>query len=296
MRRSIQFSQNFLHNPRLIERLIGSSSIGPEDTVLDIGAGRGSITRMLADRANEVIAYEMDKRLAERLQYDFANQPYVHVMAGDFMTADLPTKPFKVFANIPFNKTSAIIHKLYDDNPLPPDSYLILQKEAAEKFAGMPGRESLFSVLHKPWFDIQIAYQFKPADFTPEPRIDVVLLSIQLKSEPPLSALYRTDYADFVSYIFNHANPNILPALQALFPGRSFAYLQANFTTKLTARPTQLTIEDWLFLFTFFQQSSTLRETKLVFGTHARIRGESSKIEKYHRTRLSKTWRRDAQA
>jgi 23S rRNA (adenine-N6)-dimethyltransferase len=112
LRPSIIYSQNYLKDERLVAALLEKSSIGREDVVYEIGPGKGIITTQLAYRCKRVIAIEKDPRLAVWLKQKFACQPGVTIRAGDCLHDRLPGGPYKVFANIPFNITSAIVARL----------------------------------------------------------------------------------------------------------------------------------------------------------------------------------------
>ena len=110
MKRQVQkYAQHFLRRPALIAELIGHSSIRKRDTVLDIGAGSGAISAVLARRCRRVIAYENELRALEILRRNMARYDNVTIVAEDFLSADLPSESYKVFANIPFHLSSKII-------------------------------------------------------------------------------------------------------------------------------------------------------------------------------------------
>ena len=98
-------SQNFLTNRRLIMQLIKKSGIGSHDTVLEIGAGKGHITKELSSSCKMVIAYEIDKNLYENLKPQLEEN--VRLFHMDFLKCALPKQPYKVFSNIPFSKTKS---------------------------------------------------------------------------------------------------------------------------------------------------------------------------------------------
>lgn len=290
MKQSVRLSQNFLRNPKLVEQLVADSSIGPDDTVLDIGAGSGGITRALAAKAKHVIAYEADERLATNLVGQSLITPNVEVIMGDFLTSPLPTEPYKVFANIPFNLTSDIVRKLLDGFNPPLEAYLLLQREAALKFMGEARHQTLLATLRGPWFEFDITYEFKPSDFTPQPAVKIVLLHVKQRTESLILATETDTYEDFVSYIYNHANPNILPSLQKLFPGKLFAGIEHALGPKLTAKPSQLELHDWLAMFRVFTASAADLQKKIVAGSASKLAAEVQTIEKHHRTRSAKNW------
>lgn len=291
MKQSVRLSQNFLRNSKLIDALISGSSIRAEDTILDIGAGSGSITRALAGHAKRVVAYESDERLATNLIAQYVVQPEVQIVMGDFLTNPLPTEPYKVFANIPFNLTSDIVRKLLDGFNPPTDCYLIIQRDAALKFAGEAKKQSLFSILHGPWFEMTIAHEFKSGDFVPQPKVKIVLLRIEKRAESLILASATDTYKDFVSYVFNHANPNILPSLKKLFPAKQFGLIEHALSGKLTAKPSQLELHDWIAAFHAFTSGANQAELSVIKGTSTKLQQEATTIEKHHRTRTASSWK-----
>ena len=106
-----------------------------------------------------------------------------------------PRRPYKVFANIPFNATAAIVNRLTQACHPPEDSYLVVRAEAAERFTGQP-RGTLISTLLKPWFEPTLVHRFDRTDFDPPPRVDAVMLRLQKRGprscHPPMRACIET--------------------------------------------------------------------------------------------------------
>ena len=190
-------SQNFLTSRRLIERLVKKTGLSKQDTVLEIGAGKGHITKVLSDCCERVIAYEIDKKLSERLNLQIASN--VQLYTADFLKCNLPKSAYKVFSNIPFSRTTEILHKLTNASPLPDGMWLVMEKGAAKRFCGLP-KENLNSILLKPFFEANIIYYFKREDFHPAPRVDVVLLELRRKELPDIQPTQKRDFYAFVSH------------------------------------------------------------------------------------------------
>ena len=132
-RRVATYGQHFLRGSRLIGELVGHSNVRRRDTVIDIGAGSGAISAVLARRAACVIAYENESQALILLRRNMARYGNVKIVAQDFLRAELPREPYKVFANIPFSLSSKIITKLAFANTPPRAMYLIVQKQFAQK-------------------------------------------------------------------------------------------------------------------------------------------------------------------
>ena len=190
-------SQNFLTNRRLIRQLIRKSGIGSNDTVLEIGAGKGHITKELSSSCKTVIAYEIDKKLYENLKPQLEENVRLYHM--DFLKCSLPKQPYKVFSNIPFSKTTAILEKLTQAKPLPEGLWLVMEKGAAMRFCGLRGN-NLHSLMIRSFFETRIIYAFRRTDFHPAPRVDIVLLELKRKEKPDIQPAQRSDFAAFLSH------------------------------------------------------------------------------------------------
>ncbi len=256
------------------------SSISANDTVIEIGSGEGIITKALLKKAGKVVAYEVDQEFFRKLTQKFQNEKSLELRLEDFLTSDLPNYPYKVFSNIPFNITSAIIKKItLEDNP-PEDTYLIVQKEAAAKFAGKPLdiKNSQLSVILYPWFEFRSAYTFRSGDFFPRPNVDIVLLEIKKRDEPLVEN--RNLYEDFVTYAFNQPKPNITEGLSKVMKVK-----QTNL------KPSELNFADWIDLFELFL-TQPLHQQNIVMGSFSKQLKQQESIEKINRTRVDKNWRK----
>lgn len=283
-RHSIRYAQNFLTSRQLVERLLDRSSIHAPDLVYEIGPGRGIITEQLAKRGCRVVAVEQDPFLARQLRRRFAGLANVAIVEADFLRHQLPALPYKVFANIPFNITASIVAKLTGTARPPDDTYLVMQRQAAHKFLGQP-RESLASVLLKPWFAPTVAYHFRRTDFVPVPQVDAVLLRM-LKRGPPLIAVSdRQWYRDFVIYSFTNWQPSLAATLAPLFGRPRWCQLARALTLDDAATPTSLHFEQWLALFACFQDLGSTRARQRVHGAERRLRERQARLRKVHRTR-----------
>ena len=194
---SYSVSQNFLTSSKTIDRLIRIAGLQKNDTVLEIGAGKGHITKALSDACGKVISYEIDPRLYEGLKNRLQSNVQLHY--GDFLKCCLPSENYQVFANIPFSITTDIVRKLTTADPLPQGMWLIMEKGAAKRFCGMP-KESLPSLLIKPWYETKIVYHFRREDFHPAPRVDVVMMEFRRKETADVLPMQRESYCQFLRH------------------------------------------------------------------------------------------------
>ena len=293
MRNRIKYSQNFLRDSRLVEDLIRKSSICPDDIVYEIGAGEGIITQGLIKKAKRVIAFELDRNFFDKLAQKFRNEKNLELKSKDFLFCNLPNHPYKVFSNVPFNITSAIIKKLTLEGNSPSDSYLIVQKEAAGKFVGKPldNKNSQMAVILYPWFELPVIHTFRANDFSPKPNVDIVLLEIKKRSKPLIDAQYKNKYEDFVTYAFNQFKPNITEGLSKVLRKQNIIQVARETGFFPTSKPSELSFANWLDLFSLFLKSP-VNQQNLVGDSFAKQLKQQENIEKIHRTRVDKNWRK----
>jgi 23S rRNA (adenine-N6)-dimethyltransferase len=288
--RSLVHSQNFLTSRALVERLVERSTVGPDDLVLEIGPGRGIITEALARRAGRVMAVEKDPALAARLRRQFAGCPTVSIVAADCLRVPLPVEPFTVFASIPFNATSEIVSRLLAASCPPIDSYLVVQREAAERHVG-GARETLVSVLLKPWFEPSIVHRFRRDDFAPAPRVEVVMLRLRKRGPPLVSGEEAGLFRDVVRYGFTAWRPSLLSSLEGLVGRTRARQLGEQVGLASAAPPSLVPFEVWLGLVQALTAGDRARVKARLSSTARMLRQQQQSLAKIHRTRTRWTRR-----
>ena len=240
-------SQNFLVDRRAIDALVDGSGVGPGDLVLDIGAGNGLISTVLARRGARVQAIERDPGLAERLRAKFATWPSVTVVEADVLAMPWPAEPFCVVANIPFGITTKILRRLLDAAGLA-RADMIVQAEVARK-RGTGGRGTLLNACWEPWFEFGTGARIPAAAFRPRPRVDAAVLIVTRRNPPLVDPASRRDYVGFVTAAFEGARPTVASALARAIPRTRFAGLAGELGFGTDALPSQLDVHPWAGLF-----------------------------------------------
>jgi 23S rRNA (adenine-N6)-dimethyltransferase len=198
-------SQNFLTSSSVIKRIISLSSICQYDHVVEIGPGKGHITDRLINKCGKVTAIEIDRNLYGKLSEKFKDIPNLGLVCCDFLRWNLPKNPYKVFANIPFNKTTDIIRKLTNSLNPPEEAWLVIEKGAAKRFMGRPS-ETIYSLSLKPFFDCEMKYYFRREDFHPAPSVDAVLFHLKRKPVPDIPWQERYSFSRFVKNCLSKPN------------------------------------------------------------------------------------------
>ena len=200
----------------------------PGALVVDIGAGDGVLTGALASRAFRVIAIEKDARLYRALAARFAADANVECRQADIIDVRLPATSYRVVSNVPYAITASLVRKLLAAHPPPIDAFLIVQREAAEKFAGAP-LETLFSLLHKPWFDISLVGDVPRSSFVPPPRVQSSLLRIEQRLHPLVRRESATLYRDFIRTSFGRRRA-VARSLRWALTDRQVHYALLNYS------------------------------------------------------------------
>jgi 16S rRNA (adenine1518-N6/adenine1519-N6)-dimethyltransferase len=195
-------------------RIVAAADLAREDIVLEIGAGDGALTALIAAQAGRVVAVELDQRLIPGLNERFAAQPHVTVLHGDILGMEIggamrggcgepgsATAPeadaslhFKVVANLPYYITAAVIRKLLE-LPQPPDLLVLtVQREVAERIAAGPPQMSLLAVSVQYYCTAQVVDHIPPGAFRPPPKVESAVIRLLRRHEPLFPRLPAEDF------------------------------------------------------------------------------------------------------
>ena len=160
--------------------------------VIEIGPGRGAMTGLLAARARKVIALEIDRELALRMQEDFFKEPRVQVIPADVLHVDFSALCRKeqieqafVFGNIPYYITSPILHHLFKHRQSIRSMGLLMQREVAERLTASPGSRDYgyLTVATQLYSRPQIALAVPPGAFSPAPKVQSALVTFEMRAK-----------------------------------------------------------------------------------------------------------------
>ncbi|MCJ7695469.1 MAG: 16S rRNA (adenine(1518)-N(6)/adenine(1519)-N(6))-dimethyltransferase RsmA [Anaerolineaceae bacterium] len=180
--------QNFLIEPAALNKVIDSAEILASDEVLEIGAGLGSLTRLLATKAHHVTAVEIDRTMLPILKEVLSPFENVTLVQGDILKLD-PTSlvlgnDYIVVANIPYYITSVVLRLLLGAKNKPRKLILTIQKEVAERICAKNGKMSLLSLSVQIYGKPEIRASIPAGCFYPTPEIESSVISIELLPEP----------------------------------------------------------------------------------------------------------------
>ena len=205
MKASKRLGQHFLISPSVALFMVRAAGVSREDSVLEIGPGKGVITRFLARRAGKVYAIEKDRRMAPYLK----NLPEnVELIWGDALKVQWP-RVNKLVSNLPFYISSRLLFRLPENLEL---AVLGLQKEFAEKMVAEPGSEKYgrLSVSARLLFEIELLKSFPPTVFRPAPKVWLSVVRLRPKKRPE----NWKELEEFIRGIFSYPNRKVDNALK----------------------------------------------------------------------------------
>jgi len=202
-----RYSQNFLVNARIADFIIQRAALSPEDTVLEIGPGKGILTARLLEKC-KVYAIEIDKELCDYLQATFSkdvNEGHLELICGDALKVDFPNFT-KVVANIPYHISSPLLFKILEYEF--ERGILMLQYEFAERLVAKPGTKKYgrLSVMMYYNGEARILKRVKRGNFRPVPKVDSAIVEIVKRDR----FCYERDVLDYVvRRLFEHRRKKI---------------------------------------------------------------------------------------
>lgn len=194
-----KYGQNFLIDTHVLDKIIGAAQIGPDDFVLEIGPGIGTMTQYLAEAAREVVAVEIDTKLIPILQDTLKEYDNVTVLNEDILKVDIRKiaeeknggKPIKVVANLPYYITTPIIMGLFESE-VPLDSITVMvQKEVADRMQVGPGTKDYgaLSLAVQYYARPKIVLNVPASCFMPRPNVDSAVIKLERYQKPPVEVL-----------------------------------------------------------------------------------------------------------
>ena len=185
--------QNFILDENILVQMAQGAEIGPEDTVLEIGPGAGTLTRVLAGAAKKLVTVEVDKTLLPVLETVLDGMANVQVLLGDIMKMDLQRlyqeslgEPFRLAANLPYYITTPIL-MLFLESGLPVKSMTVMvQREVADRIVARPGGKDygVLTVMTNVWAEPRVLFSLPPEAFWPPPTVHSSVIHLPVRKEP----------------------------------------------------------------------------------------------------------------
>jgi len=210
--------QNFLISPSVAKSIVDLAELDATDTVIEIGPGRGILTRLLAPHVKRLVALEFDPRLAEQLKKTFETQTHVEIIQVDALSYPFEKfpKPFKVVSNLPYHIATPLLFRFLKERDRISLMVLMFQRELARRMVASPGKKDYgsLSLTLQYLADVKLHLRVSRKSFYPNPKVESAVLTLCTRPSPPIHLANEELFFQIVRAVFQHRRKSIKNALK----------------------------------------------------------------------------------
>ncbi|MDI6856781.1 MAG: 16S rRNA (adenine(1518)-N(6)/adenine(1519)-N(6))-dimethyltransferase RsmA [Dehalococcoidia bacterium] len=257
--------QHFLRDRRILQRIVRAAKLSPDDTVVEVGAGLGTLTALLAKRAARVVAVEVDEELCDHLRQRFAETPNLSLVCADVLSLT-PSQllreagaspPYVVVANLPYYIAAPVLRFFLEATAPPSRLVVMVQKEVAESIVAGPGKTSLLGMSVQFYASPRLLFTVPPSAFYPPPKVQSAVLRLDVRARPAVEVEDTGGFFRFVRAGFSAPRKQLRNALShalgASAPHVAATIAEAGVDPRVRAQA--LGLEDWARLYGAFSAS-----------------------------------------
>lgn len=245
--------QHFLHNRKVINKMIDHANLSKNDLVVEFGAGKGALTQPLSLKAGQIFAVEYDPQHVNLLKADFSHSDHVRIIQQDILKFSLPKAPFKLVANIPYAITTPIFEMVLNPFTRLQNGMIIIEKGAAKRFTGTFIKDG-YLLVWRMWYQLKYVETISKYYFSPAPKVDSAMLKIIRRKVPLISKQDYHDFVKLVNFTFKHPYQDIIDVLKTIFTHTQLKKLRKNLLIKDSLPVGAVTEEQWALIFTTMKQ------------------------------------------
>lgn len=214
--------QHFLTDRRILGRIADALELHGEETVVEIGPGRGALTQILLERAARVVVVELDRALAAMLREKYAGEPRLTVVEADVLEVQLAeaagTEDFVLVGNVPYYITTPILFHAME-RPRPRRAVYLVQKEVADRMAAPPGDKTYgaLSVNVQALARAKSMFRVPPGAFNPPPKVDSAVVRVEPREDPAIGADEEKAFRELVIQSFGMRRKQMRRVLRSLW-------------------------------------------------------------------------------
>jgi 16S rRNA (adenine1518-N6/adenine1519-N6)-dimethyltransferase len=244
--------QNFLVDSRVARKIVSTAEIGPDDTVLEIGPGRGALTKHLVGACRKLVAVELDTQLSAELRSRYLEDHNVEIIEGD--ARDISPEqifgskePYKIVANLPYYAANRIVRRFLTAEHSPTLLVFMVQREVARTMAAQPGDMGLLSIMVQLYGAVKVAFSVPPRSFKPAPKVTSAVVRIDVYDQPMLDLDSHDAFFDLVIAGFSAPRKQIRNSLKNGLKVEGVVASDLLGATGIDPkrRPETLAVEDW---------------------------------------------------
>jgi 16S rRNA (adenine1518-N6/adenine1519-N6)-dimethyltransferase len=225
-----RFGQNFLHDPRVIQRIVAAVNPQPGEHLVEVGPGQGALTVHLLEAAGRLEAVELDRDLLEPLKAKCAGHGELTLYQGDALKFDFCAlaadgRPLRLVGNLPYNISTPLLFHFLDQAECIADMHFMLQKEVVDRMSAAPGSKTYgrLSVMLQARCRVTPLFDIGPGAFNPPPKVDSAIVRLVPHAEPPFAIDDPALFGQVVAQGFAQRRKTLRKSLQKLVTAEAFA-------------------------------------------------------------------------
>jgi 16S rRNA (adenine1518-N6/adenine1519-N6)-dimethyltransferase len=251
-----RLGQNFLSDSNILSKMIGACDLNVLDSVLEIGSGKGDLTRLIAKVAGNVLTVEIDWDLIPGLKDAFKDYKNIKLLHRDILKVNLARSfaksrnKIKVIGNIPYNITTPIIQRLFKYRHKIKTVFLTVQKEFAMRIAAIPGSKQYgsFSCFIQYYSMPKILFTIKSGSFFPSPKVDSCFLRLDIRDEPRIEVKSEKKLFKIIRAAFNQRRKTLKNSLEGVVCLKKIDLFFEKTCLDPNIRPEMLSLDEFAVL------------------------------------------------
>lgn len=259
--------QHFLNDIKILNRIVDAADLSVTDEVLEIGPGKGALTKRLIQKSCHVTAIELDKDLIRGPLKELAEKSHLNLIEGDAREINInkifpESSEYKLVANLPYNSGTNILRKLLFSNKFPTLTVVMLQREVARNITAAPGDLNILGVLFQTYYETRYNFNVQPRSFSPQPKVVSGVISLKRKNEPLLPDSVSEKFFIFLTKGFTAPRKQFHNSISQGFGITTQEVKdtcdQLDLDTEL--RPASIKVGEWVSLFYAFIENGHIED------------------------------------
>jgi 16S rRNA (adenine1518-N6/adenine1519-N6)-dimethyltransferase len=256
--------QHILQNVGAAKRIVDSLDLSDGDSVLEIGPGNGALTSILVRHPIRLVAIELDERMTKQLKERLGETNRLQIVNDDILKCNLGilagNSTWKVVGNLPYNITSSILKKVFDNRSLFSTAVFTVQKEVADRMTASAGSAdySSLTVFTNTYCHAKKLFHLRPGSFFPPPKVSSAVVHLTFRDRTAVAEEHLERFSTFVQALFSHRRKTILNSLAMVtsIDKEKLASILERVDIPTASRPQTISVEKYALLFTAIDRSN----------------------------------------